>query len=643
MKQQLQKTPLRIAPLAILGLLLTGFSLQAQTPVTLVGFNYTTTRQYNGTRNLSIANVGYVTGVAAGDNVGVSAVGLYADSLVGEGIPYSVTFTLTGPQAANYILDTVISGTDGVITPRPLGVSGTQIQSSKVYTGGNYCPTISAGTLSNRIPGDVVTLNASANYVDPNVGTGKDVVVVFTLTGAAAPNYLPPDSITLTADITPKPIHITGTVIDSTKVYDGTTVAPVIIHGLPNSSDLVSGDNVMPITATAQYLTPNVGSGKQVVASYNLRGPQAANYLPLDDSTLRASITPRPLSFSGTHVRLCKEYDGNDDAIVLYGGFATNLVEGDSIDFVTHAYYDSPDAGHNKTISVSYSYPDGFFGFANYSFPAPEVYSTEGKIIMPTILTDMNDDGDKFDVDDQGVCQSTNAPICFSLQQGEPCLYTILFSEEALNQGFVNIIGGAINTNIGYDTIYFAVPENAAHGTYWFDIFLTNEAEVSTDTVRVSFTVNYPNSYITAIFEDVISIVNTDEMFNTYQWYRNGEELSGATKPYYQELGGLNGSYYVELDRGTATQGHTCPLFFTPSAEGIKTLTVTPNPIQSSASLSLTGFDNNTHILNIYNAFGQRVLSLTFEGTDYSIDLSAIPQGVYIIDVDGVNIKTIKN
>ena len=616
-------------------------ALSAQTPVTLAGFNFTTTRQYNGTRNLSIANVGYLVGVATGDTVGVTATGLYASASAGTNIAYTITFALTGPQASLYALDTAISGNNGVITPRPLGVTGTQLVSSKEYTGGDYCPMLSAGTALNRIQGDRVTLNASARFVDVNAGTNKEVVVTFSLSGAEAANYTAPDSIILTADITPKPIHITGTTVDTTKVYNGSTVAQVLIHGMPVNSDLVLGDTVMPLTATANYLTPTVGAGKTVVASYTMRGPQAGNYVALDDSTLTADITPRLLSFSGVHVRLCKEYDGTTEATVLYEAFPTNLVEGDSIAFTTHANYDTPEAGANKTITVHYSFADMIVGPRNYSMPEPEVYSTEGKIVMPTILNPIADEA-PFAINSDGLCQEGIAQVVYSVQQGEPKWYTISFSEEAQAEGFANIETGVLVHNGDIDTIAFPVPAAAAHGTYYFDIFLTNEADVNTDTIRVPFTVNYPSSYMTAIFEDVISIVNTENLFLNYQWYHNNEAIEGATKPYYQEDGKLWGSYFVEVNKGEPTVGHTCALYFEATPETKGEIEIHPNPINHVGTVQLTGFANGEHIMRVYNAFGQQVYVNTFAGDTYTLDLTRYPEGVYLVTVDGVSVKAMK-
>ena len=53
-------------------------------------------------------------------------------------------------------------------------------------------------------------------------------------------------------------------------------------------------------------------------------------------------------------------------------------------------------------------------------------------------------------------------------------------------------------------------------------------------------------------------------------------------------------------------------------------------------------FENETHLLRVYNSYGTEVLSKTFTGRTFTLDMSALPQGTYLINVDDVTAKTIK-
>ena len=57
----------------------------------------------------------------------------------------------------------------------------------------------------------------------------------------------------------------------------------------------------------------------------------------------------------------------------------------------------------------------------------------------------------------------------------------------------------------------------------------------------VKLKVNYPASNIYVVWDDVLTVDNSAGLFKTYQWYKDGELVPGATKQYYQEKNGLDG------------------------------------------------------------------------------------------------------
>lgn len=55
----------------------------------------------------------------------------------------------------------------------------------------------------------------------------------------------------------------------------------------------------------------------------------------------------------------------------------------------------------------------------------------------------------------------------------------------------------------------------------------------------------YPSPYIHIIWNDVLGVDNSNHLFYTYQWYKDGVLIPGATKQYFQDKDGIEGNYKV--------------------------------------------------------------------------------------------------
>ncbi len=122
-------------------------------------------------------------------------------------------------------------------------------------------------------------------------------------------------------------------------------------------------------------------------------------------------------------------------------------------------------------------------------------------------------------------------------------------------------------------------------------------------------------------WDDVVVVNNNENnnggyKFSTFQWYRNGEPINGATGQYYQEIGGLEGFYSVELDGIRASDGAhvhfiTCEKYFS----GRSSIRVYPVPAHSTQEvtieLNLTDEELDGAILDIYDVKGAHVKSMS--------------------------------
>ncbi|MDO9075052.1 MAG: YDG domain-containing protein [Rubrivivax sp.] len=330
-------------------------------------------RVYDGTRDVVLSTVGATVlpaGVLAGDTVtvllpsGGITTGTVATKDAGTNKAVTITgLTLSGASAANYS----VVGASGVtvnITPRPLtAVYGA---ASRVYDGSTLA-TVN-GSSTGILGGDVGAVGISASGLFGNKNAGADKAVAVSggfLTGAERNNYtLLNTTGSALASITPK--TLTPAYQGGTRVYDGSTSAPVTALG----TGVVTGDTVS-FVQTAVFTGANakdVGSGKGIaISGITLSGLDAANYA-LVGTTASASggITPKPISIDGLTGATAtnRVYDGTPSVQVVVTTSGTlspssaDIVAGDSVAInlpsggITTGTMANKNAGNNKALVV---------------------------------------------------------------------------------------------------------------------------------------------------------------------------------------------------------------------------------------------------------------------------------------------------
>lgn len=206
----------------------------------------------------------------------------------GEGQTFQVLYSGTiGGRAYTDVV--VVSGTVDV-AKKAVTVTGLTAE-NKVYDGTTDVTVTGTAAISGAVLGDALILTpGTASFADKNVGTGKAVTLTgYALSGDKAANYtltLP----SLTADITAKPVTITG-LGAADKVYDGNTSA--VMTGAAVIDGVISGDTVSVIQGTAAFAGPNAGTGIAVTFSgFSLAGADAGNYiLSAQPASVTANIT----------------------------------------------------------------------------------------------------------------------------------------------------------------------------------------------------------------------------------------------------------------------------------------------------------------------------------------------------------------
>ena len=194
-------------------------------------------RSYDGTTG-STATPTITAGGPLGTGDSVAWTQTFDTRHAGTGKTLTPAGTVSDGNGGNNYAVSLVSTNGGTIVGKALNTAGTLAASSKVYDGltaatltgiqGLLAAEVEGtGSTGDGKPYSIDTVAASGSgvgtFVSRQVGTAKAVTVIgIALTGANSGNYTATQPAGLTADITPKPVTITGLAV-ADKVFDGTT------------------------------------------------------------------------------------------------------------------------------------------------------------------------------------------------------------------------------------------------------------------------------------------------------------------------------------------------------------------------------------------------------------------------------------
>lgn len=119
---------------------------------------------------------------------------------------------------------------------------------------------------------------------------------------------------------------------------------------------------------------------------------------------------------------------------------------------------------------------------------------------------------------------------------------------------------------------------------------------------------------ITQQWADVLLFDNKSNSFTSYQWYKNGNAVSGATRQYYSENQPLNGSYYVIAKNTSGSSIKSCPIEATGTSFS-KSLKIHPNPIRPTNEFTLECDFSESQLngaeITIFDITGKLVQTIT--------------------------------
>lgn len=238
-------------------------------------------KDYDATDTINVSTFN-LNGVLAGDAISGTAVGYFADKNAKMNKDVTVKFAIEGANAANYIAP-ADSAMKVSINRKKVEFVGTAVE-DKEYDGTFDAVITDLGSLSGLIEGDDVTFTAQAVYFnnDKHVGTDKDVLVKYEISGNDADNYLVREKeIPLKASIIKRQLAAEGIVVTTAKMEDSTDVAAITTQ--PTLLNVIGVDKVT-LSATATYDNATFGENKTITIKYEIAGADTADYAAPVDS-----------------------------------------------------------------------------------------------------------------------------------------------------------------------------------------------------------------------------------------------------------------------------------------------------------------------------------------------------------------------
>ncbi|MBR2888310.1 MAG: T9SS type A sorting domain-containing protein, partial [Bacteroidales bacterium] len=149
------------------------------------------------------------------------------------------------------------------------------------------------------------------------------------------------------------------------------------------------------------------------------------------------------------------------------------------------------------------------------------------------------------------------------------------------------------------------------------------------DAYPVAITANIPKNAALQIYSDVLLVDNHDNNYSAYQWYKDGNAISGATLQFYSEPS-FSGRYTVKITDKDGKEFMSCPIKTGVSVKNTKSsVKVYPNPATSGEqfTLEIEEYDPaKDYTIMIFTANGTLVKKLT--GLE-KINTTTLPMGIY--------------
>ena len=226
----------------------------------------------------------------------------------------------------------------------------------------------------------------------------------------------------------------------------------------------------------------------------------------------------------------------------------------------------------------------------------------------------------------------------FTINKLSQCLIGNYFSfDDTTNTTSIRLWSlGDLTTNVS-DT-FSKTYSNA--GTYSVKLKVTDAHSCKDSSIKV-VTVN-ANPAKPTVAATTKSLLQSS-LANSYQWYQNGNALSGETNQTLPIT--TNGSYVVSIDSLNGCSNLSNP--FNATSVGLNTLNVIdeiniyPNPTNNILNITFPLQSSPVNI-NLVDVTGRNIKSILSSKSNYQIDVSDLNIGIYFISISGKEINVMK-
>ena len=305
---------------------------------------------YDRTSSAVLAGSASLQGKIPDDDVTLLAAptGAFPDANIGKGKPVAVTAALAGASKDNYSLADLSLAAD--ITPKSLTLTGLSAQ-PKVYNGNKSAVFTGTPSIQGIISPDEVSIATTpallVAFETTDAGTGKRVVVTWSLAGVARGNYVP-TPLALSADISKAALKVTAK--NETKAY-GTLKTYGLYSVAFSSLGLVPGESIGGVTITSTGAPANAAGGLYDLVLSDARGGnfRKENYIITYEN---AKLTVVPRSVTGSFIAADKIYDGSTSAAIT-SRTLTGTISGDTVNLQGTATFETAGIGTGKRVVLT--------------------------------------------------------------------------------------------------------------------------------------------------------------------------------------------------------------------------------------------------------------------------------------------------
>lgn len=239
-----------------------------------------------------------------------------------------------------------------------------------------------------------------------------------------------------------------------------------------------------------------------------------------------------------------------------------------------------------------------------------------------TIAVDFNGTT-SFPTDADKFCNGneTSISLPFTITKGQPSEYIVTFENGT-------VVNGKVDAN---NNVLIEIPNDLESGVYKGSVVFNGDPELykESEAYPVAITANIPKNAALQIYSDVLLVDNHDNNYSAYQWYKDGNAISGATLQFYSEPS-FSGRYTVKITDKDGKEFMSCPVKTGVSVKNTKSsVKVYPNPATSGEqfTLEIEEYDPaKDYTIMIFTANGTLVKKLT--GLE-KINTTTLPGGIY--------------